>query len=1291
MDRRPLVLVGCMLLACSTPLRDAPPEGASQRDAPHGGAAPQRDELEQPGESTQPAPAPLATPRAEPPALLTPFDGRTLAGWEGDPRFWRVEEGTIVGESTVENPCERTTYLVWRGGTVGDFELTLAWRIRGGNSGVQFRSRAASPFEVAGYQADIEAGPDWTGGLYEQDGRAVVARRGERVVLDAGGARQAERFAPAEVLLERVAPDGWNELRLVAFGPRITIEVNGEIFSEVLDLDPARAAREGSLALQLHAGPPMRIEFRDLHLRVLAEPPLHRSVAPTTTSTAGAADPSWDVAGAPQWIWPAEEVADGQVAWFRKRFELPAEPARAEIWATCDNHFEAWINEEPAAWGDDWMRPMRREVSAAVHAGENELLVRGENESSAAALALALWIDLGEGREVLVTSDPSWSAAVGEAGTASTGGHEVPETGWGPARSFGGLDADPWRSVREMLGEVAPGSGQALDGSEIAVPPGFEVELVYPVPLDSQGSWVSLAVDPAGRLYAGDQYGGIFRIEPAAPGTPRETRETRVTPLELPLGEAHGLLWAFDSLYAVVSGAGGYRSGLHRARDTDGDGELDEVTLLREFEGDGEHGPHAVLAHPDGRSLVVVGGNHTLPPGPFDESRLPPHWDEDVLLPPIPDPGGHAVGIRAPGGWIVRTDPEGKSWELFAAGFRNTYDAAFDPQGELFTYDADMEWDVGLPWYRPTRVLHVVSGGEYGWRSGSAKWPPDYYDSLPPAVELELGSPTGIVFGDSTGFPPPWKHALFVLDWAYGRIFAVFLEPEGASYRGRYELFAAGAPFPVTDAVVGPEGALYVTTGGRRTQSGLYRISWTGEGSPGGTQIVSAASENLAGVAHRLAGVPALTEWARLRRSHEEGHHAVDELHAAQGLQFALGNLGHPDRFVRSAARVVLEHRDHVLWSGSALSSRDPRRALEGMLALVHVDRDLDPAAVLERAAGIFERESARELRLDALRLLQLALLRLSAPEQLRAWLRERLDPAYPTGDPRLDRELLGLLVDLQADVSSRALDALERAPTQEERIAILYALRALRAGWTEEGERRFLAGLRDEIEGVQGGASARGYVERIEEEACESLGVDLERLRAERAEEPVASTAPDLGGLGGEAGRSAPWRPSRAWTLAELEPALSRIAWGRSFDRGRSAYLRASCHTCHRMDGEGESQGPDLTGAAGRYSPRDLLLALLEPSREVPDVWRDTELWGEDRLLAAGRIEAEDGAGIRVREASGACVVVPGELVLERWPHPLSRMPEGLLDPLEQEEILDLLAYVLAGGRPADERFTAR
>ena len=263
----------------------------------------------------------------------------------------------------------------------------------------------------------------------------------------------------------------------------------------------------------------------------------------------------------------------------------------------------------------------------------------------------------------------------------------------------------------------SPGESQSpLDTNNFQLADGFEAELVYEVD-DRFGSWVSMTTSPMG-LITSDQYGKLYLVNPGE--TPAETK---VRPIDVELGHAQGLLWAFDSLYVMAHPSGKESpGGLYRVTDSNGDGELDDVKLLRKIEGRGEHGPHAVILSPDKQSIYVCAGNHTDLTD-IQSSAVPRTWQEDNLLPRMWDPGGHAVGIMAPGGWVCKTDPEGKTWELISVGFRNQYDIAFNEAGDLFTYDADMEWDIGTPWYRPTRVCHVTPGSEFGWRGGDAKWP----------------------------------------------------------------------------------------------------------------------------------------------------------------------------------------------------------------------------------------------------------------------------------------------------------------------------------------------------------------------------------------------------------------------------------------------------------------------------------------------------------------------------------------------------------------------------------------
>ena len=361
---------------------------------------------------------------------------------------------------------------------------------------------------------------------------------------------------------------------------------------------------------------------------------------------------------------------------------------------------------------------------------------------------------------------------------------------------------------------------RATPRERITVKEGFEVELLYSVPQETQGSWVNMCIDAKGRLIASDQFGGLFRFPAPKPGEVLDPDDIEKVPAEIIAG--NGLLWAFDALYVGVNNyEDRSKSGLYRVTDSNGDDKLDKVELLRQISARGDHGVHAVRLSPNGESIFLITGNNTEPTE-WSSTRVNTNWGEDHLLPRMPDGRGHNRDRLAPAGIIYEVSPDGKEFEIYSHGYRNIFDADFNADGELFTYDADMEYDLNTPWYRPTRVNHVVSGSDYGWRNGTGKWPEWYIDTVPAAVNIGPGSPTGVTFGYGAKFPPKYQKALFILDWSWGKIYATHLEPKGSSYGGDFELFLSGAPMPVTDAVINPkDGAMYFTIGGRRVQSGL--------------------------------------------------------------------------------------------------------------------------------------------------------------------------------------------------------------------------------------------------------------------------------------------------------------------------------------------------------------------------------------------------------------------------------------------------------------------------------------
>jgi hypothetical protein len=205
------------------------------------------------------------------PGFVSMFNGKDLSGWEGVEGWWRVEDGAITAQSTPEKPCKKCNYLLWRGGQPADFEMRAQYRIEGGNSGIQFRSRELKDFDTFGYQADLEAGEQWTGCLFAH-ARGGVALRGQKVVIAADGKKEIAALGDPKELLKHVKKDGWNDYRVVARGPDITLEINGVVMCQATDREEGKACQSGVIGLQVHPGPPMKIQFRNLRIKVFDAP-----------------------------------------------------------------------------------------------------------------------------------------------------------------------------------------------------------------------------------------------------------------------------------------------------------------------------------------------------------------------------------------------------------------------------------------------------------------------------------------------------------------------------------------------------------------------------------------------------------------------------------------------------------------------------------------------------------------------------------------------------------------------------------------------------------------------------------------------------------------------------------------------------------------------------------------------------------------------------------------------------------------------------------------------------------
>lgn len=196
------------------------------------------------------------------------FDGKSLNGWEGNAKFWSVKDGAITGQTTAENPTKGNTFLIWKGGEVKDFELRLQFKIVGGNSGIQYRSTDKGNYVVHGYQADIDSGDMYIGILYEEGGRGILAQRGEKVEIDADGKKTVTgKTGDSKEIAAAVKKEDWNEYVVIAKGNHLTQSINGHTTVEVIDNASGKAKESGILALQLHAGPPMTVQFKDIKLK----------------------------------------------------------------------------------------------------------------------------------------------------------------------------------------------------------------------------------------------------------------------------------------------------------------------------------------------------------------------------------------------------------------------------------------------------------------------------------------------------------------------------------------------------------------------------------------------------------------------------------------------------------------------------------------------------------------------------------------------------------------------------------------------------------------------------------------------------------------------------------------------------------------------------------------------------------------------------------------------------------------------------------------------------------------
>ncbi|MFD1144502.1 c-type cytochrome [Larkinella insperata] len=837
--------------------------------------------------------------------------------------------------------------------------------------------------------------------------------------------------------------------------------------------------------------------------------------------------------------------------------------------------------------------------------------------------------------------------------------------------------------------------------------PGFKAEHLYSPSEDGNGSWVAMTFDSKGRMITSDQYGSLYRLElpPIGSGAKPKIEKLNIKSdtAKVSMGYAQGLLYAFNSLYVMVNNRASQRfpkpSGLYRLQDTDGDDQFDKVTLLRELQGEGEHGPHSVVLSPDKKSLYVVAGNHTDVPK-MDAYRLPSNWQEDNLFPLIKDPRGHANDRMAPGGWVANIDPEGKRWELIGAGFRNEFDVAFNEAGDMFTYDSDMEWDFGTPWYRPTRICHITSGSEFGWRTGNSKWLPGNPDNLPPLLNIGQGSPTNVFYGANAKFPQKYRQSLYAFDWSFGIIYSVHLKPKGATYEGEREEFISGSPLPLTDGTIGPDGAMYFLTGGRRLESDLYRVYYNG--SESASAATTAAN---------------ITPEHKLRTSLEQYHGEPNPA----ALDAAWPNLSHPDRFVRYAARIAVEHQPVDQWQAKALAETNPQRATQAIVALARQGKADAKSGAINTLLKINYAQLPESQQFDVLRAFELIFLRMGAPEAGdKSKITAYLNPHYPAKTALLNRGLSKVLIYLEAPgVVAKTLalmekkeepgmDALNLTPSTASSDLILrnpqygldiakmlekvpplqqtyYAVMLSRqeTGWTPELRNKYFTWFGNAFK-YQGGRSYVGFIDRARKLALAHVPKDqFEKYNKMSGSELLTTSGNDL------AMGYAPKGPGRRWQLDDAVAAVGNDLNGRNFEQGKKIYGAILCSRCHSVQGSGGDVGPDLTQLGTRFSNKDILDAIINPNKAVSDQYASTIYYLKNGQSVVGRQLSEDKVSYTISQnpfATDQTRKIPKKDVTSTKYSSESIMLPGLINALNPDELKDLMAYLKAGGNPDNE-----
>ncbi|HEY3913306.1 MAG TPA: heme-binding protein, partial [Verrucomicrobiae bacterium] len=529
-----------------------------------------------------------------------------------------------------------------------------------------------------------------------------------------------------------------------------------------------------------------------------------------------------------------------------------------------------------------------------------------------------------------------------------------------------------------------------------------------------------------------------------------------------------------------------------------------------------------------------------------------------------------------------------------------------------------------------------------------------------------------------------YRDACFMEDWAYGRLFAVHFTPKGATYDATIETVLRGIPLNLTALEFGHDGALYFITGGRGTESGLYRLTWTGMDFKMPRETKAERQRDAAGKKAR-----------QLRRDLE----AFDGVSDPRIVSAVWSSLGSDDRWIRYAARIALESQDVDWWRDRALAETDTEGGLTALLALARLGPPATQRALLNALEKFPYANLDEQQELLKLRVLEVCFARQGEPDKDLAQKEvAEIDPLYPAADYPLNHELCNLELYLKApDAVGKTLALLDKAPTQEEQTYYVMRLRNIIDGWTLDERKDYLAWFKKDSDQAKHPADILQYFKDVDRDYSDgaSYPLFLENFRNDfvgtlTTNDRVALAEYLPKETNTESAAANTHKFVKNWTMEDLQPDLDRVKSDRSFNRGKEAFVQAQCVLCHRLGNIGGSVGPELAAVSSRLTSRDILESIILPSKVLSELYQNTILETKDGDILVGRVVEENDQKLTLmtEPIQQTKVQIRKADIVSRRNSKISPMPDGLVNSMSEGQIWDLIAYLQAGGKNNHKAF---